>query len=281
MGYLGKKQPQGAEGGQATVGYSGNVYHDIAPAPVVDNSPFTNPYEVSLPKGTDDTFIAPSIRSPPTATFASLALVNPSNRIAIAQKDRISGTWTIDTELYVLIPTPPVFGIRNPFANLSLRSSSGLKADIQVVANDGALRPTAVIDCIATSKKAIVRIVSRDHQRIKLSVTSDKSDVYLALPDDYSGYITYTMTGAKKPKDTFSHAIMDHFSMLETGSFTYGPVRGTIGEAGDFEDAEKVDEVNVEAKNGKLYLSYYSQDFGTNPFTWGYSQGKEGASRND
>ena len=156
-----------------------------------------------------------------------------------------------------------------------------------------------MIDIVTTSKKAIVRVVSwrvvngttsarrdnliplqisRDYQRISLSVTSNQSDVYLALPDDFRGHITYTMEKAQKPKNSFSCAIMDKWKMLESGSYAYGPVSGTIGEV---EEEEEADVVNVGAMRGTLYLSYYSQHFGTNPFTWGFSQGKEEADRGE
>ena len=107
---------------------------------------------------------------------------------------------------------------------------------------------------------------------------SEKADVYLALPDDYNGYITYTMTKAQKPKNSFSCAIMDDWQMVESGSHSYGPVSGTIGSV---EEEDEMDVVNVGAMKGTLYLSYYSQGFGTNPFTWGFSQGKEESERGE
>ena len=308
MGYIGKRQPQNGQDGQVARMASGlgaaSVYPDNPPPSNTAKSLDLDNYDSFVSEDPELSHSAPTDHKPYPPTplsapaFASIPLVRPSNYVAITQKDRITGIWAINTETGTN-PTVSPSRMRNPSANLSLHSSSGIKADIQVVANDGAQRPPAVIDCVTTSKKAIVRIVSprvispqrpsndlgltplqvsRDYQRIKLTVTSSKSDVYLALPDDFRGYLSYTMMGARKPKDTFSCAIMDKWSTLESGPLSHGPVRGSIGDmAGD----EEVDDVEIKADNGKLYLSYYSQDFGTNPFTWGYSQGKEQASRND
>lgn len=289
MGYIGKRRLQDGQDGQAAKLASSlgaaSVYPDSPPPSntaksldLDDYDPVSEALELSHSTSTDRNPYPPTPQSAPhPSTFASIPRVRPSDYVSITQKDRITGTWTIDTETGS-IPTVAPSRTRNPSANLLFHSSSGIKADIQVVANDGAQRPPAVIDCVTTSKKAIVRIISRDHQRIKLTVTSSKSDVYLALPDDFRGYLSYTMIGAQKPKDTFSYAIMDNWSMVESGPLSYGPVRGSIGDvAGD----EEVDDVDVKAESGKLYLSYYSQDFGTNPFTWGYSQGKEQSLRNE
>src|SRR5260221_6541522 len=95
----------------------------------------------------------------PPSSSASVPLVRPSNNVSITQKDRISGIWTIDTGVGTTKPVVPV----NPSADLSLHSSSGIKAEIQVVANNGAWRPPAVDECQEASNKAGVRIVSHPH----------------------------------------------------------------------------------------------------------------------